>query len=1172
MKKFSANYSNTNHNFVFQNTPKNNKVKNKYTPAICIIKNILQRGKPTSLSYFLQENIGKIHTFDDFNIALPLIDNSTPKWERIIRGDVEKNNFPAKRFFEDLIPKYLSKYKYIQQLIIPEFPINDITQVYVEDFSNQQVDFYLPQAYLIIEIDGSQHNAGKDKLRDAHTSKYGIKTVRITTKDLDSESDIFISKIDEIKKRIDKVESKQETRKLSGDNFISLNDYKKAFEGVDVNNHYYLSTAIIRFQLLILDLLENETLKFGKKWTFELIERDTTGFAELAINDLLLWMDNILKLHKIKYTKPEVEINILNSLEELSSDRKSIKVDFSLLKRYTDEFQTFRDVIFVRTDYLDEYLFFKSGDSVGKLKFSSFEQYDYFKISTTDLINYKLIVGGKNSDEAPLLFFLWNLFLHNDGINFNSLAFREGQLPIIVNALSRNDTLGLLPTGSGKSVCYQLSAILQPAISFVVCPIKSLMYDQKADLDLSLFTRTNYITGDGDGEDRAKTQKEFSSGKYFFIFISPERFQLKVFRHYFISVNKEFNVAYAVIDEVHCLSEWGHDFRTSYLNLANTIDRFCKNFKYLGLTATASTNVLKDIQIEFGIEQDNVKTPSDYTREELEFCVIDDKHNKFETLQKELSILKSDIGILKNDGSNTKCGIIFTPTVGGEKGCYKLSQELSNSFEEDIRYYSGSVPKISKKPVMSPDQFNDYKFQVQNDFKNNKFSLLAATKAFGMGINKGNIFYTFHYGIPGSMESLYQEAGRAGRDKRKFRDNPAKCYVLLSKSENNSNLNQIWERGTTLSKIQKTYKDIKGDINTNLFFFTIGMDVIKDEFKIIKKMYEIFASPNASEVLINGRDLGCDKSRTEKAIYRLKQLGIAKDWTISNFFQGGEFEVDFLNFTEDSVRDSMLSTIYKYDKDFSIERVEEDNKYKVYKKILFDAPESYSNIDRYILVLLQWSYDNFAYNRRQSLKNIYENCCDFSDGIINNTEFKTRLENYFKFSRSSYNFQQIADNPNDFEDWFNIFYHNKEKKKGRKFLSVKEQESRRDGLSRYLESYMYNTGLDMISGLLRLLLDDYDNADGRSRLEGALEQVKNYPEENREIIIKRILEIGAKCNDKNKDLLSNSLNKVFNSKELLFELSDTLNDSFSTSTILKSINNRLTKINRSNYAKFKKVG
>ena len=229
------------------------------------------------------------------------------------------------------------------------------------------------------------------------------------------------------------------------------------------------------------------------------------------------------------------------------------------------------------------------------------------------------------------LFLLWNIFLQTDeSLEYETLKFREGQLSIISNALAKNDTIGLLPTGSGKSVCYQLSAILQPAISFVVCPIKSLMFDQKIDLDSVLFTRVNHISSSDDSEDKKKIQNEFGQGKYFFIFISPERFQLKTFRQYFSSVNEKFNIAYAVIDEVHCLSEWGHDFRTSYLNLSNTIQRHCTKFNFIGLTATASINVLKDIQIEFGIKQENVKTPANYTRSELEFIVIDDNNDKFE--------------------------------------------------------------------------------------------------------------------------------------------------------------------------------------------------------------------------------------------------------------------------------------------------------------------------------------------------------------------------------------------------------------------------------------------------------------------------------------------------------------------------------------------------------------
>lgn len=123
----------------------------------------------------------------------------------------------------------------------------------------------------------------------------------------------------------------------------------------------------------------------------------------------------------------------------------------------------------------------------------------------------------------------------------------------------RNDTVGLLPTGS-KSICYQLACILQPSISFVVCPIKSLMYDQKDDLDKIFFNRTNYITSDFKCFRKTTIQREFARGKYFFIFISPERFQSKAFREEFNSINEEKSFAYVVIDEVHCLSEWGQGF------------------------------------------------------------------------------------------------------------------------------------------------------------------------------------------------------------------------------------------------------------------------------------------------------------------------------------------------------------------------------------------------------------------------------------------------------------------------------------------------------------------------------------------------------------------------------------------------------------------------------------
>jgi ATP-dependent DNA helicase RecQ len=1170
MRKFSANYTQSNHNFVIQNL-EGQRIDNKYLASICIVKNILQRGKPSLTSSFLQEHLGEIHLREDFNNPIPLIDKSPAIWERIIRGDVKGNYFPAKKFYEELIPKYLGKYAFIQQLLIPEVPINEITQVQVDEFNDQQVDFYLPQAYLIIEIDGSHHKESKEKddQRDQHTKKYGIETIRITTQDLELENQVFKTAIQSIIKRIDKVKSQQKTRRESGGQFIAFTDYESYLnDELDIDPTLLRSIAIIRFQLTLLELLEYGKLDFSHKWQIELLTNDIKAFAHLAIEDLFIWFENILGLHKTPFNRPEVEIKELLSREEFGTDNNILKIDFSIQKRYTDEFQVNPSILYVRNDYFDEFLYFKQGDSREKLKFSDFKAYDYFQVSTTNPVNYRLTFGGDSKDKENLRYLLWNLFLQNQqGIDFESVSFREGQLPILSNILSRNDTIGLLPTGSGKSVCYQLAAILQPSISFVVCPIKSLMYDQKADLDRAFFHRTNHITGDDDSEQKELIQRQFGNGKYFFIFISPERFQLKTFRQYFSAVNEKYNIAYAVIDEVHCLSEWGHDFRTSYLNLSNTIKRLCSDFNFLGLTATASINVLKDIQIEFGIKQENVKTPRDYTRDELEFIISNDHGNKEEAIKELLHGLKQDIGALSVNGEATKSGIIFTPHVNGRNGCHPLSLSLTEEFHEDVRYYSGSVPKVQRRPIMGDDEFDIYKKQVQQEFKNNQFSLLTATKAFGMGVNKGNIHYTIHYGIPGSMESLYQEAGRAGRKKELFQNTKAQCHVLLSKTPDPSKLEPIWERATTLSQINEHINEITGDVNTNLFLFTLGMDVIKDEFETIKALHKTFSVPGKTAIPVDGKSINKTKARTEKAIYRLNQLGIIRDWTISNFFGGGEFEVDFEEYTEDSISNALLNTIRKYDKQFSLESLVGDDRYKTYAKIIDKAETSF---DQNILLLLQWSYDNFAYNRRQSLKNIYENSCLYADGEIDSAEFKTRLENYFRFSEGSFLLQHIAENEFDFQKWFEVFYQIDKNIVTDSLIDQRQVETLRDSLSRVLESYMYNTGLDYISGLTRLWLDDYDNADGKERFKGALTRIKErFDNSQRQTILQETLKIGRNLRSHQRELLSQSLTSIYNANKELLLINSYLQDEHTTLALVEDYNKRLELVNQKIYAGLK---
>ena len=1150
MKKLTANYSNTHHNFVIQNLL-GERMVNSYLPAISIIKNVIQRGCPTIPSKYIQSKLGKI----DLSKSSPLISSETPNWERIIRGDRKNNYNPAQKFFDTLILKYFHEFPFLQQLLMPEVPINEITQIEVLEFAHQQVDFYLPQAFLVIEIDGSQHDAINDSKRDKHLAKFGIKTVRIKTSDLESENEDFQSRISQIKDRIEQVSKLQEEKKKKQPLLRSFKDYTNTLLNYpDLNSPIYLATSIIRFQILILELLEKGKLLFEEDWEISILNTEQNSFEEIAFEDLFQWFDNLFRLQRIAFAKPKLKIERVKDVEELKSSKLKVKIDFSLTKRYTDEFQNHSEIIFVRTDYLEHYRYHKNTSSINP-EYVDLEPYNYFQISTTAAVNYKIKIGDEWKPEIALSYFLDNIYGYSN--------FFPGQLPIIINALSRNDTIGLLPTGGGKSVCYQLAALLQPAISFVVCPIKSLMYDQKQDLESILFTRVNHITSDDDGEDKEKIMKEFADGKFFFIFISPERFQIKAFRQYLLSVNQNHKIAYAVIDEVHCLSEWGHDFRTSYLNLSKTIQRHCSDFRFIGLTATASINVLKDIQIEFGIKQENVKTLTDYTRKELEFVVINDNNNKLASVKTLLTNLRDDNDIFTQQGKGSRCGIIFTPHVNGSKGCYKLSLELEREFRTPVKFYSGQVPKVNEQEVMSSDAFEEYKREVQQEFKKNEFTLLAATKAFGMGVNKGNIHYTIHFGIPGSMESLYQEAGRAGRDKIKFSNESAKCFVLFTKTSNEETLQKVWDRETTLSKLLETLPQIDGDINTNLFLFKTGLDVIKDEYELINKFILEYASASRKSVRVNARAIGSSKFKTEKVIYRLAQLGIVDDWTITNFFTG-EFEVDFTGFNEATIKDNLKDTINKYDKEFDFSILEDNEAYRHYHLIW---NKSAPLRDRCVVLLLQWAYDHFAYNRKQSLKNIYENCDDYISQKVTQQEFKQRLENYFKFSEASYLLQHIAENPNDFNKWFEVFYQVDNNSISNEIINWEQRQSLLANLSRFLESYEYNTGLDFISGVLRLLIDDFENADGKDRFESSFKQITKYDQVDFDLIFDKLLVIGSHLSNRSKNDLAISLLSFFpNNQNILKKIQEGLGDEYTTEILLIDLTERMTKINKDIYA------
>jgi ATP-dependent DNA helicase RecQ len=1136
MKKYTANYTYTNPNFVIQNLVEN-PIKSDLLPILYVIKNILQRGFPTTLSKNLQSTLGKIHKLDNFDDRFLFATNQTPIWGNTIKGDKDRNYYPAKDFFETIIPNEFGEYSFVQSLIIPEIEINEITGEDNRNFINQQVDFYLPQAKLVIEIDGQQHKTDEvtrvsDATRDNYLLMQGITTIRIDTVELRNGN--YKEKVNLILEHLSRFD------KL-------LTFYKNACEKIEENQMSeteirtkLLPTAIIRFQILLIELLTHKYLSLSENWNFNILSNEDLGdFPALAINDLHIWVDNLYQLkNKKSLEKPNFTISITNKKNDFVPTTKAINLDFSLFKRYTDENKINPDVIYLRTDYFD----------IVKDK-------NYFRVSTTEPINYNIT----DEDKGVLEFFLDNIF--------DKPKFREGQFPIISNALNRKDTIGLLPTGGGKSLCYQLPCLLQPSVNFVVCPIKSLMYDQNENLQNMLITNVSFITSDLVANERRQIETNFEQGRYLFVWISPEKFQIPSFREKISSIIAIFSIAYAVVDEVHCLSEWGHDFRTAYLNLAKTIDKLSPKdengegkIKFIGLTATASVNVLKDIKIEFSrrkqrLEDENIKSLLDYSRKELQFEVIDDKGNKSKTIENLINELKDTEDFLEN---TEKSGIIFTPNVNGGGGCFAVSTFLNSRYQNKVSWFSGDIPKrdvydeiTSRKTgtesVMQRDEFNKFKQQVQKDFKKDKYQILVATKAFGMGIDKQNIFYTFHYGLPSSIEALYQEAGRAGRwDKNKSENKgkTGKCYVLYSPETHDSErVERLFHKDTTFAEMKEISNEVGfggRDIFKQVFLFTQGQNDIDEDFKIILGVINAYFKAE-SKVRIFWNDayskLKINDAILQKAIYRLSLLGIVSDWT-TNFID--HFEVQFKTQNETPITKSVSNYITKYEPNTDVET----EILKIQKTTI---------LEKSVWYLLNWTFENIAYSRKQSLKTLWDWCNQFEDS----ESFKSRIDSYFIFTETTFIIQHIAENPKEFEKWFDVLTINNQ------FPNEVEFKKLRDSISRFLESYRNNLGLNFLSGFVRLALNEYQDSDGKERFESALEIIKQtFLKSEQDDFLNRLMILGKNLNEEQKMELCQSISKFYPEKlEQLAEFYDLaylLNDVYSQKlSQLKKLNTLL---------------
>ncbi len=900
----------------------------KETAIISVLEKIVNRGRLTRLSEKLEKAVLKatdadedeeydkeaaLVSFRDYH--LPNIPNEWHDGSK--RGNLDGMT-AEEYFYKNVFIKTVGK-EYASDILPQVFfksLVIDKTNVNEAIFS-QRIDFLITHGYesIAVEIDDPTHSnhRQKDDERDAILEKNGLTVYRIDAEDLAYESgsvQALISKLEEM--------------------------YSDAIDSFDIHESLIGIKLAHQFQMILIELIKHGKIRASQKTK---ITFDPRNIPNLSSN-----------------TQKHILSSALQDLQELSQN--------------ICKFYKANGLFFDNIELVD-----KDADYIITVN----DNYDYKQSSIIYLqdISYPLPLLQNRFprleqqrltlDEGALRFILNYIYRFPN--------FRPNQIDGIRQTIEGHDSIVLLPTGSGKSVVYQLLSYIMPGTVIVIDPITSLIEDQVDNLVRAGADRVLGITSSTDN--KIFLQKAMESGHFNLVFMSPERLQIDSFREALRKLCTWSSVPVCAIDEAHCVSEWGHDFRTSYLNLANTCRVLLKTHYgtpcILALTGTASDAVLRDMERDLRIDDEYVIRPESFDRKEIEFIVVPAHSSmKSSTLERIIEYdlpQKFDMGFsdfYASRGDDTMSGIIFCPHVGGKYGIMQVLSHM-DSLGIDTKEYSGSKPKNSP---MSDEEWAHHKTTVAKQYKDNSFPLLAATKSFGMGIDKPNIRYTIHYGLPQSIESYYQEAGRAGRDRQQ-----AYSYIIVSNDypEHNSRLleqtnESIEDKLASMKRNMADHRYKEDDVDRFLFFHTNSFGGIEDELMEARIVLDKIGDIDRARI-VTIASFQSDREKVEKVIYRLSILGVVEDYTIN--FASNEFNITLNDFSRRKIIENYGVYVRGYQDNDSFVR----EKQAALEEIEEDDPTEFI-IEAIGVLLRDFVYDVIEGGRRQAFANLLKATTD----------------------------------------------------------------------------------------------------------------------------------------------------------------------------------------------------
>ena len=1007
----------------------------------------ITRGAPSVPSPFLESALNFCWDDSDktplyLNSAKPLV------WDHIIKGRNETQN-PARQFFNHELYEDLGEFGFVRELMVPEYPLFDLVadQEQLLKLENQSsVDFYLPQLSLVIEIDGEQHKRSEalaiDRTRDHILKANGVTTFRLQTSDLQLRGSSYQQKLAALRA------------------LIGQSDLCDRFDPGRLQQQYeerelsLALTAVHRLQVTVLELLRTGQLSLGEAiWRVD-IKSDWefsvhTNWVEVAFAELFHWFEIFAPIYGCAFSPPVI-----------AQESGGLEIHCSLLSR-ASEIELASGAITINTSAVQA-LPVKGGRTNPLFP----KQLEFWDVDLDEVENTR--VGTL----APL-----------NQMIFGHESFRDGQLEIIDNVLSGSNSIGLLPTGGGKSLTFQLPTLLNTGVTIAVVPIRALGRDHCMELEASGFGgRVINLDAEIKGDDRERVLHDIIQGRYRFVFVAPERLQTDAF----IGVLKQLALNgllnYLVVDEAHCFSEWGHDFRPAYLMLPFLFGTLANHVPVVALTATAAVNTLRDLQSEFDVDDEFVTYGMKQGRPELTFKVRATDGATNATL--------NNFGELRTQFSTSArqpAALLFSSKVNGMDGAFNHFNELRANFPKlKVGLFTGAQPKgwtsrdgaggFAEKPGLDWS-WETYKQEVQKRWKANELDVVVATKAFGMGVNKPNVRFGVHAQMPSSQEAFYQEAGRTGRDGK-----PATCLLLYKREPDQvkaktAELLRDPNPAAVTSFISSVNSRATGNLRSQFWFanqtnFDIGAGV-----RLMARLHA--GLPTAGGACVIDRSLLRDYVDSghdfQVALFRLHQLGIIDYWLVSDWGIGAGGVRIVRVVAKAQPLDEAISALKKKILTHTGLNltIEASTFIEALEAIDCDDSSSAGWASLYE-IHLQWVQQSQVKARFASVRNLYMRCYGFEPTPQGESRFKEHIENHFTINNDTFRLSDLRDKRiEEAAESLEVILSNRDGKL-KSARSLRRLEAQ---VERLREGTVDNRSLNFAAGVLLMLLSENDSSE-----------------------------------------------------------------------------------------------